>query len=77
MLTQFLFLELFHKVLKMIHLYHNALIVTLLKVARDKAFDFFRKLKMKKTTQTNYIFKPFFNYMQCKKQNRLLHHKVL
>ena len=40
MLTQFLFLELIHKVLKMIHLYHNVLIVTLLKVARDKAFDF-------------------------------------
>ena len=49
-------LESFHKVLKTIYLDHkqnrrvDALLVTLIKVTRDKAFEHFRKLEMGKNS---------------------------
>ena len=51
-----MFLESFHKVLKTIYLHHkqnrrvDALLVTLIKVTRDKAFERFRKLEMGKSS---------------------------
>ena len=50
------FLESFHRVLKTIYLDHkqnrrvDALLVTLIKVTRDKAFEGFRKLEMGKSS---------------------------
>ena len=51
-----MYLESFHRVLKMIYLHHkqnrriDTLLVTLLKVARDKAFERFRKMEIGKTS---------------------------
>ena len=51
-----MFLEAFHRVLKIVYLHHkqnrrvDALLVTLLKVARDKAFERLRKKEMGKNT---------------------------
>ncbi len=51
-----MFLEAFHRVLKIVYLYHkknrriDSLITVLLKIARDKAFERFRKVEMGKST---------------------------
>ena len=51
-----MFLEAFHRVLKIVYLHHKQnrridfLLTTLLKIARDKAFERFRKLETGKST---------------------------
>ena len=52
-----MFVESFHSVLKVVYLHHkqnicvDSLLVTLIKIARNKTFERFRKLEMGKQTQ--------------------------
>ena len=51
-----MYLESFHRVLKILYLNHkqnrriDSLLITLMRVARDKAFELFRKLEMGKNS---------------------------